>query len=124
MSKKTKKQNDDQFWNFPNQHPGWEYQTIQRRKENIIPGIINWHFVDTSKLNGNILSEETVIGEIEEEYAKTVLILCYAYRSKADLLKNDSFVLKYREVYRTHIEPNRHILQTYKIFIMLQENQM
>ena len=84
---------------------------IQPRTVPVIPGINNWQFVDTSSLNGDILSNETKIGKHEEDYARTVLTLCYAYRTKQDQMINGSFVLKYREVYKTHIYPNRDLLQ-------------
>ena len=110
-TKKITDNKNEEFWNFQDHHPAYEYQIIQKRTNPVVPGINNWEFIDTSNLNGDILDKETKIGQQEEDYARTVLTLCYAYRTKDDQMKNGSFVEKYREVYNTHIKIHQNVLQ-------------
>ena len=98
---------------FKDGHPAQDFQYLVERTTLIIPGINNWEFIDAARFGGDLLDPNLRIdpyGETDqhgtdqqtnqqtEDYAKTVLILCYPFRTKEDLMHEGSYVLKFRLV--------------------------
>ena len=93
------KKNSLEVYEFLDKHPGKDFQCVIHQKNEVIGGISNFSFVDTSSFNGSILDESLQITASMEDYAKTVLLLFLPFRNKDDLLLENSYTKKLRQVY-------------------------
>jgi hypothetical protein len=111
--KRTKKGDDQEedMMCFMDGHPGQEYQHIVEQTTSVIPGIVNWEFVDTARFEGDLLDPDVATDPQAEEYAKTVLILCHPFRTKEDLMHEGSYVSKFRLLSKEIIDTYRVLLQ-------------
>ena len=85
--------------NIISEHPSHKYMVMSKRKNILIPCINSVNLIPNIK-HLHILEEisESSIKEQRERYAMIVLLLFYPFRSKDDLLINDSYWDKYRIV--------------------------
>ena len=71
---------------------------VRPRYRSFLPKICQYDFPDTADFGGPILDTNTPITPVLEQYAKLVLLLFYHYRNIEDILINDSFTMKLRDV--------------------------
>ncbi len=96
---------------FRNGHPAQEYQYLVERTTSVIAGINNWEFIDTVRLGGDLLDPNVGTDQQAEDYVKTLLILCYPFRQKEDLMDQGSYVSKFRLVSRDIFDTYGSLLQ-------------
>lgn len=96
---------------FRNGHPAQEYQYLVERTTSVIAGINNWEFIDTVRLGGDLLDPNVGTDQQAEDYVKTLLILCYPFRKKEDLMDQGSYVSKFRLVSRDIFDTYGSLLQ-------------
>ena len=84
-------------------HPGRSVQRVKRRKYKVVAGIDNWEIPDASKLNGDIMDENTVSSPIIEDYCLNCLCLFYPFRCEKDLTIDGSYMKLFREEFYTFI---------------------
>jgi hypothetical protein len=110
---RRKKQGDDpeDILCFMDGHPGQEFQHIVERTTSVIPGIVNWEFVDTARFAGDLLDPDITTDPQAEDYCKTVLILCHPFRTKEDLMYEGSYVAKFRLLSKEIIDSYGVLLQ-------------
>ena len=102
---------DENIMLFKDGHPAKKYQYIRERNEDIIPGINNWEFIDTSRFGYDILDPTIETNYDLEDYSKTVLVLCHPFRQKEDLTIEGSYLKKLRTVFKRIQDKYGNVLQ-------------
>ena len=90
------------------QHPSFNrtkmkfLQGSKKRSKSKLVRICQYDFPDTKSFSGNVLDDTATINASMEIYCRNVLLLSFPFRSKNDLIIEDSFTKRLHSVIHNH----------------------